>query len=436
MLAVGGLDPSGGAGLAVDVRATTRAGVFARCAATCVTVQNSSGVATVRPEDAASVRAQIVAAVGDGIDIVKTGLIPTDDGIRAVVASLPRSAPLVVDPVLRATSGRDLTEATVIAAYPDLLARATLATPNAAEAREISGEADVAHAAWAIRKMGAANVLVTCGDEPGDRVADLLLTEDGIELRLAADRVPVGRVRGTGCTLASLAAAHLAQGYGVREAAEAAVAETREALGAAFVQPGARGLLPAFTPLLADLRDEPREARARAAAVARAWRTLRSRLARSDVPEVGSNLSFLAEDGDPRTAAALSARCVRTGSGVALAGPVEIGGVHHTARVAAAAHAADPRVRAALNLRYRPEHVTRAAALAWTTASFRRADQPAGASSSVDWGTREAIRRAGGCVPDLIYDEGGPGKEPMVRILGWTPEAVAAKAVLLVEARS
>lgn len=427
VLCIGGLDPSGGAGLAADARACAGAGAVARLAATCIAVQDSRAVHLVAPMDAGLVRLQVRAAIHDGVDAAKVGLLPDPRAVDAVATALPPEVPLVADPVLGSTMpGAALLREGAVRGWPRLLARAALVTPNRAEARALTGLDEPEAAAWSLRKAGARNVLVKGGDVPGPEVEDVLLAEDGNVLRFRGPRLGAGPVRGTGCTLAALAAAHLAQGFAVRDAVEAAIAETRDAIAAAFPQPGASGL-PVPRSLLADLRGQPLEARARAAAVARAWRALEPLLPREAVPEVGSNLSFLGEDGDPAGAAALSARCVRTGRGVRVAGPVEVGGLHHTARVAAAAHRADPAVRAALNLRFRPEFLVRARALGWRLGTFRRADQPAGASSTVEWGTAAAIA-ALGAVPDAVYDEGGPGKEPMLRVLAREPAQLVEKA--------
>lgn len=424
VLAVGGLDPSGGAGLAMDARAAAGADVFLRPVASAITVQDSRRVESVQAVDATMLRASLTAAFADGVDVVKTGLLRNAAAVESVAESLLDGLPLVVDPVLRATSGHELVEGEVLAAYPRLLGRATLVTPNAAEARRLTGLQSLPEAAWALRKMGARNVLVKGGDEPGERVRDLLLTEAGEELWLEASRTPGGPWRGTGCALATLTAAHLAQGYAVIDAVKAAVDETREAITRSFPQPGA-GALAGFRSILTDARAHDPDARHRLARVAAAWRAITPMLERKDVPEVGSNLSFLPESGDIARSAGLSARCVRTGRGVTVAGPVELGGIHHTARIASAAHDHDWRVRAAMNLRYRPELIDRARIAGLKVASFRREDQPSSEPSTVAWGTRVAVGSAGG-VPDIIYDLGGLCKEPIVRLLAADPEGIIA----------
>lgn len=435
VVAIAGLDPTGGAGLAADVRAGSSADIFVRTVATCLTVQDSRGVRRVEPVEVDTLRDQLEAAFADGADAIKIGLVPTAALIDALVASLPQGLPVVIDPVLSSTSGQPLVDTEDPPALIRLMQRATIATPNAMEARALSGEADLERAAWALKKVGAKNVLVKGGDEPGEEVTDLLLAEDGERTSIARPRLAIGPTRGTGCTLAMLIAAHVAQGYAVETAIRAAIEETTALLPSRVEQPGASILRPLPSSLLPDARAHAPEARERLAAVASAWRRLLPQLQRQDVPEVGANLSFLPATGDATGAAALSARCVRAGRGITIAGRAEIGGVHHTARIAAAAHAHDTEVRAAMNLRYRPEIISAARAAGLRVVSFRRSDQPREAKSSVEWGTDAAIR-AHESMPDVLYDEGGPGKEPMIRILGRDPMHVVATTERLLLERS
>jgi predicted fused transcriptional regulator/phosphomethylpyrimidine kinase len=151
------------------------------------------------------------------------------------------------------------------------------------------------------------------------------------------------------------------------------------------------------------------------------------------LPEVGSNLSFaLPGAGDTGQVLALDSRIVQAGGeGSVTCGELEMGGSHHTARIVLAAMSRDPNMRCAMNLRYRPEHVEAARRAQLTVSSFQRSEQPEGVTT-MEWGTWRAIELHGGDVPDVIYDEGGPGKEPMLRVLGKDPADVVKKVAVLV----
>ncbi len=155
----------------------------------------------------------------------------------------------------------------------------------------------------------------------------------------------------------------------------------------------------------------------------------------SFIPEVGTNMSYaLPGAREAGQVLALDSRVVRVGAdGVCTAGEVEAGGSHHTARIVLAAMSFDPAVRCAINLRYRPAAVDAGVKAGLSASSFSRKDQPPD-TSSMEWGTRKAIEDAGGQVPDIIFDLGGHGKEPMLRVLGLGPEDVLSKVEKMVAA--
>jgi hydroxymethylpyrimidine/phosphomethylpyrimidine kinase len=229
VLAVAGSDPSGGAGLQADVRTCTGLGVYAAAVPTCITVQNTTGVRRVEPLDAGLVAEQIDAVLGDlEPRAIKLGLLPTARIVAAVAESLSSHAsiPVVLDPVLVATSGDALASADALAALVALLPRAALVTPNLAEAARLSGravasEADMITAARAIRLLGAGAVLVKGGHLAGEAV-DLLLAPDGEPTWLRAPRIDGPPVHGTGCALSAAIAARVALGDPLAEAARAA----------------------------------------------------------------------------------------------------------------------------------------------------------------------------------------------------------------------
>jgi hydroxymethylpyrimidine/phosphomethylpyrimidine kinase len=224
VLVVAGLDPSGGAGLTADLEAVRGAGAEGWAVASAITAQGPAGVKAVAPVPADLLLAQIDALVaGKGrqrarVGAVKTGMLATAELVQALAGRLSEAplarTPLVVDPVLLATSGEPLFDpgpASLQACLAPLLSRAALVTPNLAElealtSRVISEDADAVAAA---RELPCRAVLVKGGHRRGAPV-DLLVTADGVE-RFEGKRRP-GTARGTGCRLASAIAAHLALG--------------------------------------------------------------------------------------------------------------------------------------------------------------------------------------------------------------------------------
>ncbi len=125
----------------------------------------------------------------------------------------------------------------------------------------------------------------------------------------------------------------------------------------------------------------------------------------------------------------LSGRIVKAGDRAVVTGLPELGGSGHVANVVLAAVQHDPGIRSAMNVRFSEDNLAACRRLGWSIGTFDRRREPRGVST-MEWGTDFAIRKIGK-VPDAVYDRGGVGKEPMIRLLGRTPREVAAKALKL-----
>jgi len=240
VLSIAGSDPSGGAGIQADLKTFQAFGVFGATVVTSLTAQNTRGVRDRRDVAPDFVRAQLDAVLDDfRVAAAKTGMLPTGAVVEAVARRLAeRPLPaLVVDPVLVATSGDALADASTLPALrAALVPLATLVTPNLAEAEALTGRrvrtvAEMRDAARALRDLGAAAALVTGGHLP-DRACDVLATADGLH-ELDAARVDVGPTHGTGCTLSAAIAAGLATGVPLVEAIGRAKRYVTRALAAA-----------------------------------------------------------------------------------------------------------------------------------------------------------------------------------------------------------
>ncbi len=214
-------------------------GGYASTAVTALTAQNTRGVAGVMPAPPGFVALQMRVVLADiGADVVKTGMLGDAALIEAVCDALPVGVPVVVDPVMVASSGdRLLPEAAVSALRLRLLPRAAVLTPNLPETEMLCGMrlADIEAMRDAARRLldaGAAAVLLKGGHLAGDTVFDLLATPDGVEV-FAAPRIDSRHTHGTGCTLASAVAVGLAQGMALRDAVLRARAYVRAAIAAA-----------------------------------------------------------------------------------------------------------------------------------------------------------------------------------------------------------
>ena len=216
VLIIAGNDPTGGAGLAADIQAVSALGAHPAPVAAVLTVQDTRDVSRVEPVDPVLVAEQADAVLADlPVAAVKLGLLASAAVGRAVAALLRAhpKLPLVVDPVLKAGGGEILAEEALIEVYRrEIFPRATLITPNAAESRRfIPGTSDATALGAALLALGAAHVLIKGADEATPAVRNLFMSADGSRQEFTWPRLP-GVYHGSGCTLASAAAALLALG--------------------------------------------------------------------------------------------------------------------------------------------------------------------------------------------------------------------------------
>jgi hydroxymethylpyrimidine/phosphomethylpyrimidine kinase len=241
LLTIAGSDSGGGAGIQADLKAFARAGAHGMSAITAITAQNTVEVRSVYPLPPEAILDQVRAVTDDiGVDAVKIGMLGNVATIEAVAEALEfvGEAPVVLDPVMVAESGARLLEPDAEEALRRLLApRATVVTPNLAEARVLAerlDEHDPEELARAVHALGPRAVVVTGGHR--EEATDLFF--DGERLvAIPGERHPDGASHGSGCTHSSTIAAGLARGLDPLEAARMA----REVAGQA-VRDGLRGV--------------------------------------------------------------------------------------------------------------------------------------------------------------------------------------------------
>ena len=151
------------------------------------------------------------------------------------------------------------------------------------------------------------------------------------------------------------------------------------------------------------------------------------------MPEVGINFGFALPDAQTNNdICALEGRLVRLGdSRVAAPGTLKFGASKHVAAIILAVMKHDNNVRAVMNIKYREKVIDAAKKAGLSVGTFDRADEPEQVST-MEWGTNHVISELGS-VPDVIYDSGGVGKEPMVRIFGSEPQNVTSKLQKIIE---
>ncbi|MFA5941300.1 MAG: hydroxymethylpyrimidine/phosphomethylpyrimidine kinase [Sinimarinibacterium sp.] len=227
VLCISGHDPSGGAGLHADIESVAAQGAHALGVITALTTQDTGNVHRVKPVAPTLMAEQLDLLLADcRVDAIKIGLVGDADQVAVICSAIERCAvPVVLDPVLRAGGGNPLAgAATVQALLEQLLPLATVATPNAAEARRLApGAADAAGCAADILRRGCRNLLITGGDEPTADVVNGWYRPDAPPQLYRWPRLP-GGFHGAGCTLAAALAARLALGEDMATALQQAQA--------------------------------------------------------------------------------------------------------------------------------------------------------------------------------------------------------------------
>ncbi len=238
VLTIAGSDSGGGAGIQADLKTFSALGCFGTSAITAVTVQNTRGVFGIHSIPPGIVRDQITAVIDDiKPSAIKIGMVPTREHCEAVASALHRYAlPIIVDPVMVATSGDPLLEEGAIEYLQrNLFPIATLVTPNLHEARMLTGihietKDDMRFAAQKILDYGSNAVLLKGGHLKSKKLADFYVDTDNNEAFFESDFIDTPNTHGTGCTLSSAIAAYCSQGFALRDAIRQAVQYVHEAI--------------------------------------------------------------------------------------------------------------------------------------------------------------------------------------------------------------
>jgi hydroxymethylpyrimidine/phosphomethylpyrimidine kinase len=237
VLTIAGSDSSAGAGIQADLKTFTALDVYGLTAVTCVVAETPGKVTKIEPMPAAIVREQIaVLARGFPIRAIKTGLLCSSEIVSVVAGAIADlHLPVVVDPVMIATSGDVLLDPQAVEVYEsELFPRATLITPNLDEAARLLGqsipdESAMERAGRALAEKYGTSVLIKGGHLAGGEAIDLLFS-NGTVTRFSAPFVRGIATHGTGCTYSAAITAGLARGESLTSAIERAKAFVTQAI--------------------------------------------------------------------------------------------------------------------------------------------------------------------------------------------------------------
>jgi len=433
---VAGSDSGGGAGAIADIKTFSALGVFGTCALTAVTAQNTRGVLEIHTVPPEVVRKQMVAVLEDiPMKVVKTGMLYSEETVEVVAATISKyELRVVVDPVICAGTGDPLISQEGREALVRLLVPlASVVTPNVPEAETIANVRikeldDMKDAAQRIAELGAEAVIVKGGHivQQRGRVYDVFYNNERFEV--FEKRRLRTQPHGSGCVFSAAMAANLAKGLDPAEAAKKTEELVETSIKHSFKV--GSGRVP-VNPMACLYND------------AEKFRTLAEVEEAAESIEASSEfLPFIAEVGTQiamalpfassnKDVAAIEGRIGKFRGRPKAVGSAKFGASRHVANMVLTAMKLNPEIRAAFNLHYDPQLVEAFRKTGCKTLSFDRRLEPketkAVEGRTLSWGTRMAIQSLGE-VPDIIYDEGDVGKEPMIRLLGRSATEAVGKA--------
>ena len=439
VLTIAGSDSGGGAGIQADLKTFSSLGVYGMSAITSITAQNTVGVQGIHDLPPEFVALQIDSVISDiGVDAAKTGMLSSSAIIDVVASKVKKyKIPnLVIDPVMYAKSGDPLLR-------PDardtlinkLLPLSTLITPNISEAEflsgiKIKGIEDMKKAGKKIKKRVGADVLVK-GGHLGGKAVDILYT-DGEFFIFESERIDTKNTHGTGCTYSAAIASELAKGYSLYDAVKSAKVFITDAIKNSIEIGKGKG---PTNPIASLYRDTEK------------YRTLiemesvieKLKEAKIGIliPEVQSNMAVALSDAKGfDDVMAIPCRIIKYGNDIITVSRPNFGVSRHIASIVLTVIKFDPTKKAVMNIKYSPEIISACKKLNLKIGSFNRKDEPkklkAKEGSSLEWGTEKAISESG-FVPDIIYDTGDIGKEPIVRVIAENPEELSKKVISIKE---
>jgi hydroxymethylpyrimidine/phosphomethylpyrimidine kinase len=437
-LTIAGSDSSGGAGIQIDLKTFAALGVYGTSAITSITAQNTQSIAAIEDLTQNIIREQIRAIVqGVNVDAAKTGMLRTKEIIKTVATEFSSGDfPLIVDPIMVATSGSQLLEHTAVDTLKNsLLPYTTVITPNRLEAEKISNTKirnleDAKEAAKIISEMGPKAVVIKGGHFEGKDAVDLLYYEGKFQT-FTAQRLDVKSTHGTGFSFSAAITAGLAKGLELPKSVE--TAKELVTLGIQFGLNFGKGYGP-VNPLAKLYRESARfdvlmDVEKAKVVIERSPEIL------ALVPEVGLNIAMaLPYSQSSLDVASIDGRFTKTSDGAKAVGISKYGCSSHLTRYILEITKHNEKLVSAVNLKFSEDILNALQQRNLTISFYDRTEEPENISyvegMTIPWGVKEAVKRAGKA-PDVIYHRGGIGKEPMIVIFGVSASDLAKLVVQL-----
>lgn len=429
LLSIGGSDPSSGAGIQSDIKTFYSLNVHGLTVITAITSQNTSTFGMIEPVSQKILKDQLESILADfKIDGIKIGMVFNSQIIKILYKELKKiKIPIVVDPVIKSTTGGLLIEKSAIKDFRKyIIPLATIITPNKFEAEilsktKIKSENSFKKIGKIIQKMGAKNVVITGIKGKNNQITDFVF--EGVRNYSISGGFIARNNHGSGCNYSSAILFALAKNKTIHESVTFAKEFTYKSIKNA--KKIGKGIL------VTNIQED----RTNLELVKAIDDFANIKNIYKHIPECQTNFVYSKEN--PKSIndiLGISGRIVKTGKEVTVAGNIRYGGSKHVATALFTINRKYPQIRSAINLKYQNSTISKIKKSKLLISRYDRTQEPKNVKSggsSIEWGIKHAIKSLKNA-PDIIFHNGDFGKEPMILIFGKNPNDTIEKILKII----
>jgi len=430
ILSIGGSDPSSGAGIQSDVKVFSSFGIHCLTIITAITSQNTSDFGIIEPVSQKILKKQLESIISDfKIEGVKIGMVYNSQIIKTLYQQLKKlKVPIVIDPVIKSTTGGMLIEKSAIKDFQKFLVPlATVLTPNKFEAEilskiKIDSKNPPKKVTKLLQKMGAKNIVITGIKIKEDKILDFV-QEKNTNYFISGKKIPKIN-HGSGCNYSAAVIFALVSNKSIKESMKFAKEFTYNSIKNA--KNIGKGIAITSIQEKDNIKLELLNSINKFGQIKNIYK---------NIPECQTNFVYSKEKPNSvKDVLGISGRIVKTGNEVTLAGDLSYGGSKHVASALLVMNKKFPQIYSAINLKYENKIIGNIKKSKLKVCNYDRTKEPKNVKlkgSTIKWGIKNAIKDVLKA-PDVIYHKGGFGKEPMIIIFGITPNDVLEKILKIV----
>ncbi|MFB5635716.1 MAG: bifunctional hydroxymethylpyrimidine kinase/phosphomethylpyrimidine kinase [Nitrosopumilus sp.] len=425
LLTIGGSDPSSGAGIQSDIKAFAEFGAYGLTVITAITGQNTTSFGMIEPVSQKILQNQLESITADfKIDGIKIGMVYNSQIIKTLYKQLKKiKIPIVVDPVLKSTTGGALMERTALVDFQKyIVPLATVITPNKFEAEilskiRINSKSNMEKSAKIIQRMGAKNVVITGIEGKNNKIADFIL-EKNAKYTISGEKI-VNTNHGSGCNYAAAMIFAISANKTIRESARFAKEFTYNSIKNA--KKIGKGVKITETKNPDKIHSELSHAINEFIEIKNIYK---------NIPECQTNFVYSKQrPKSTKDILGISGRIVKAGKEVIVAGNLSYGGSKHVATALLTVNKKFPQIYSAINIKFQNATITKIKKSKLKISNYDRNQEPSNVKnngSTIEWGIKNAIKNLKE-PPDVIFHKGDFGKEPMIILFGETPKSILKK---------